>query len=72
MRDPTIVPAEPALNAVLGFKAAGLPTNRSVWSYALDGARAGFEDHQAHVELETYLRERNTSAVAAAFAGEAE
>jgi len=69
-RDPMVVPAEPALHAVLGFRAAGLPANRSVWRYALDGARAGFEDHQLHVEVEAAVHARNASELAAAFAEE--
>jgi hypothetical protein len=69
-RDPLTVPAEPALYAVQGFRAAGLPLNRSVWRYALDGARAGFVDHQEETEAEERRKAYFANRVAAAFAGE--
>ncbi len=69
-RDPLVVPAEPALHAVLGFRRAGLPLNRSVWRYALNGSRAGFADHAEHLEFQAERRARSLAAVAAAFAGE--
>ena len=69
-RDPFTVPAEPALYAVQGFRAAGLPLNRSVWRYALDGARAGFVDRQEEVEAEERRKAYFAERVAAAFGGE--
>lgn len=70
--DPRVVPAEAALHAVLGFRAAELPMSRSIWRYALDGARAGFEDHQARLEADARQRSYNAERLAAAFAGGAE
>lgn len=70
--DPTIVAAEPALHTVLGFRAAGLPLDRSVWRYALDGARAGAEDYRLELEAEARRKAYFAERVAAAFTGESE
>jgi hypothetical protein len=68
--EPYLVAAEPALMTVLGFREAGLPTDRSSWSEALDGARAGFADSAANAKLEAAIRKQDALEVAAAFAGE--
>jgi hypothetical protein len=41
-----------------------------VWRYALDGARAGFVDHQEEVEAEQRRKAYFVDRVAAAFGGE--
>lgn len=66
---PHLAPEEAALAAVLGFRMAGLKADRSVFRYALDGARAGFADHAGLMRCEEQRKAAATSDVAAVFGG---
>lgn len=68
---PYLTPEEAALAAILGFRMAGLKTDRSIYRYALDGARAGFADHAGHLRWEERRKAAAAEDVADIFNGAA-
>lgn len=68
--DPIVVPAEAAWPAISGFRLAGLPIGRGTYRWAMNGAKAGAEEHRSDLEAAREAEEWRASRIAEAFAGQ--